>query len=451
VVKFVCNQCGAEFPKWMGKCTSCNAWNSLEEVEVLSSAKHGKGGKVNTRDYQSLDKLEHVGEEERISTGYEEFNRVLGGGIVRGEVILLSGDPGIGKSTLLLQSVIKLAMQGLKILYVSGEESQMQVALRASRLAPKDASLKNIIIASLNAIEDVVVLAEQEKPNLVIVDSIQTVESNNITGVSGGVAQVKECTTIISRYAKSVDVPVILVGHVTKEGYIAGPKILEHLVDAVIYLEGDSFREFRILRSVKNRYGAQGEIGVFEMNDKGLDEVANPSSLFINPLTATSAGVCLATVIEGLRPIILEVQALTSATYPGTARRVASGFDYNRLQLLSAVISKTLNYKLQNFDIYTNIVGGLKISDPSVDLGLCAAIISSYTNKVIGQDTVFIGEVGLSGEVRVSVNMQKRLDEIEKLGISTAVVSSLYKPLKKSKKINIVGISNVANMLSTFS
>ncbi len=450
MVKYICNNCGAEFPKWMGRCTACNAWNTLEEVEVRVSTGTRTRGSVVVPSYTTLNDIRLQKDDKRLGTGFQEFDRVLGGGIVKGEVILLSGDPGIGKSTLLLQSLVQIISQGAKVLYATGEESESQIGLRASRIAKTTQEAERAMIVASSDIDEIMLLTEKVKPDLLIIDSIQTVESSNISGVSGGVAQVKECSTIISRFAKSSGIPAIIVGHVTKEGSIAGPKVLEHIVDAVIYLEGDSFREFRILRSVKNRYGAQGEIGVFEMKEKGLSEVTNPSSMFINPLTASSAGVCLVSIIEGLRPIILEVQALTSPTYPGTARRVGSGIEYNRLQLLTAVISKALDYKLQNFDIYANVVGGLKINDPSLDLGICASIISSYTNKVIGQDTVYIGEVGLSGEVRNTVNMEKRIDEIEKLGISKAVVSSLYKPAKKSRKVKIQGIDNISHMLSTF-
>ena len=394
MTKFVCNKCGSECAKWMGKCQICNNWNSLEEIVV--QLKNGKAAHVGEKlKYKSLQQLEKVELDVRIQTGYREFDRVLGGGIVPGAAILLSGDPGIGKSTLLLQSVLLIAAQGKRVLYVSGEESENQIALRAKRIAVSGLVLDNVMILSANDVDNIIATSEEINPDLLVIDSIQTVESSSVSGVSGGVAQVKECTTLISRYAKSHKISVIIVGHVTKEGNIAGPKILEHLVDAVLYLEGDSFKEFRILRSVKNRYGAQGEIGVFQMNEKGLKEVLNPSELFINPLTAASSGVCLVSVVEGSRPIVLEVQALTSATYPGNARRVGSGVDYSRLQLLTAVIGKCLGYKLQDFDIYANVVCGLKINDPSIDLGICAAIVSSFKNKVIGQSCVFIGEVGL--------------------------------------------------------
>lgn len=449
-IKYVCNQCGSEFPKWMGKCTSCGTWNSLEEVTVRSGNSSKTAVRMVTNiEYTSLAKLSDTKPQPRLSTGFEEFDRVLGGGIVPGEVILLSGDPGIGKSTILLQTVVNIAIKGKKILYASGEESESQVAMRANRLTHSKA-IENAYIVSANDIDAILDLADKIKPDLLVVDSIQTVESTNISGVSGGVAQVKECATAVARFAKSNGIPVVIVGHVNKEGSIAGPKVLEHLVDAVIYLEGDNYREFRILRSVKNRYGAQGEIGVFEMKDKGLLEVNNPSELFINPLTAGSSGVCLSSVIEGLRPIILEVQALTTQTYPGTARRVGSGVEYNRLQLIVAVLSKVLSFKLQNFDVYVNVVGGLKINDPSLDLGICAAIASSYTNKVIGQDTVFIGEIGLAGEIRNTVQMEKRIAEVEKMGLSKIVVSSLYKGSKKSSKCEIVKINTIADMLSTF-
>jgi len=448
MISFICNNCGAQFPKWMGRCTSCEAWNTLEEVEtkVSKGSKAGYAGAMPV--VHSLADISGV-ETKRLGTGFQEFDRVLGGGIVPGALVLISGDPGIGKSTLLLQSVMAMAITGTKVLYATGEESDRQIALRAGRISKK--GLDKVSVVASNDIDAIIASSQKLQPDILIVDSIQTVETERISGVSGGVAQVKECATALARYAKATGVSVIIVGHVTKEGVIAGPRILEHLVDAVIYLEGDMYRQFRVLRSVKNRYGAQGEIGVFEMRDTGLAEVVNPSELFINPLTAKSPGVCLVSIVEGLRPIILEVQALTSPTYPGTARRVGSGIEYSRLQLLTAVIGKLLKYKLQEFDVYVNVVGGLRISDPSVDLGICAAIMSSYANKVIGQDCVYIGEVGLAGEVRNTVNMEKRIAEIAKLGIPRVVVSSLYKPTgKESKNVEIIRVKGVSDMLSTF-
>lgn len=448
MIKYICNNCGVEYPKWMGKCTACSKWNSLEEVEYQKNQLNKIVGNKKL-DYKDLYTFS-ASIEPRITTSISEFDRVLGGGLVKGEVILVSGDPGIGKSTLILNTISKIAISGHKILYATGEESINQISLRSNRIIKDRESLKNIIIVADTDIDSIINLAKSLKIDVLIIDSIQTVQTSNVVGVSGGIAQVKECANILSRFSKSTDIISIMIGHVNKEGVIAGPKVLEHLVDAVLYLEGDNFQGYRILRSIKNRYGAQGEIGVFEMNDSGMIEVQNPSDFFINSLTQNSYGVCLGSIMEGIRPLILEIQSLTLACYPGNARRISNGIDQNRLQLIIAVISKILGYKLQNFDVYLNIVGGLKVKDPSLDLSICVAIISSYLNKTIGQEKVYIGEIGLSGEIRPTLNIDKRLKEVHKLGIKTVIISKTSKYSKAPKSLKIIEISNIKDILSTF-
>lgn len=415
--KYVCQKCGAAFPTWSGRCSTCNEWNSLVEEMVTS----GRGAKSSTGRSVDVQKLSDVSGDDfkRISVGISEFDRVLGGGIVPGSLILIGGDPGIGKSTLVLQ--IASQLDNLAILYCSGEESVNQIKMRADRL--NSGSLHISVLGETN-IENIIAAAENEKPKLLIVDSIQTMWSEDLAGAPGNVGQVNLCTTKLMGFAKKSHTAVFIIGHVTKEGNIAGPKVLEHLVDVVLYLEGEKERDFRILRGIKNRFGSTNETGVFEMRDKGLIEVLNPSEILLAERDDTSAGSIIFPTMEGTRPLLVEVQALTSVTNFGYPKRTAYGFDQNRLQLLVAVLQKRAGLNLGNQDIYVNIVGGLKINEPALDLAVCLAISSSFKNKSLGKEICAIGEVGLAGEVRMVHNVDERVKEAKKLGYKKCIIPS---------------------------
>lgn len=415
VSRFVCSVCGYENPKWLGKCPGCNAWNTMqEEVVSVRSA-------VKTEAKTNAVPLNSIGDEEvkRFSTGMTEFDRVLGGGIVPGSLILLGGDPGIGKSTLLLQVSDYIAKKGENVLYLSGEESLKQIRLRSLRLGIDS---ENIYLLNEQNIDVLDHYIEATRPRLIIIDSIQTVYSGNLSSIPGSVSQLRECTARIIELAKTRDISVFLIGHVTKEGAIAGPKILEHMVDVVIYFEGDKNFAFRLLRGIKNRFGSTDELGILEMSSQGLIEVNNPSYYFLDDREGALSGTATAVSFEGSRPFLIEVQALVASALPAYARRMASGIDQNRLALLIAVLEKRRGLLLAGHDVYLKVTGGLFLKDPAVDLAIIAAIFSSYKDKPISSDIVFIGEVGLSGKIRNVPFLDARLKEVEKLGYKKAVI-----------------------------
>lgn len=419
---FVCQQCGGEQSKWTGRCPDCGEWNTFVETTVSSAPASvtpiyarpdGTGNRPTP--------ITQVQNENftRIKAPGDEFNRVLGGGIVPGSLVLIGGDPGIGKSTLLLQVSAELALWGDKpILYVSGEESPQQIKLRAARLGINP---ERLMLLSETDIESVLSQIEMMQPELAIIDSIQTMFVPEMTSAAGSVSQVRECTSRLMRLAKSRNIPIFLVGHVTKEGALAGPRVLEHMVDAVLYLEGDRFHQYRLLRGVKNRFGSTNEVGVFEMGNEGMLEVSNPSAAFLAERSGDAPGAAVAVTLEGTRPILVEVQALTSATSFGMPRRTANGIDLNRLLLLAAVLTKRVGMGLSNQDIYVNIVGGLKITEPAVDLAVAVAVASSFREVPVSPEVVCIGEVGLSGELRSVGQIERRLIEAAKLGFTRAV------------------------------
>ena len=424
--KYVCSNCGGETPSHYGRCPQCEAWGTLvETVEVPepSPAATRRAGIASAlpASVPRPEPLSRISPDgfARVPLEMSEVNRVLGGGLVPGALVLLSGDPGIGKSTLLLQVAAQLAAARGPVLYVSAEESPQQIKLRADRLgAPQDA----LFVVSETDVEMIIAHAAAMRPQLLIVDSIQTVALEGVTSTAGSVTQVRECTAALMRWAKTSDVPVLIVGHVTKEGTIAGPRILEHMVDAVLYLEGDRFGQYRVLRSVKNRFGSTDEVGVFEMAGAGLLEVTNPSEAFLGERATNAAGSTVAVTLEGTRPILVEVQALTSPTPYGTPRRTANGFDTNRLLLLAAVLSRRVGVSLGEQDIFVNIVGGLKIAEPAADLAVCAAIASAQRGARVDSKIVCIGEVGLSGELRSVRDLDRRLSEAAALGFTRAIV-----------------------------
>ena len=416
---FVCQECGFSSPAFFGKCPECNTWNSM--AEVLEAPASGRGSVAPKGEAPKPTPLSKIGsaEMDRISVPIEELNRVLGGGIVPGSLVLLGGDPGIGKSTLVLQTADALARGDRSVLYVSGEESAQQIKLRADRLGVLG---DNLSILSETNLQSVLETAEAAMPSLLIVDSIQTVYLDELTSAAGSVGQVRECTARLMQWAKPRNVPVLIIGHVTKEGAIAGPRVLEHMVDVVLYLEGERHHHYRILRGVKNRFGSTDEVGVFEMADAGLREVRNPSEAFLEERNGNAAGSTVAVTMEGTRPILVEVQALSTTTAFGLPKRSANGLDANRLQLLVAVLQKRVGLPLQGQDIYANVVGGLKIAEPAADLAVTLAVVSSFRDRAVDARLVAIGEVGLSGEVRSVNHLERRLIEARRLGFTRAIV-----------------------------
>lgn len=418
---YTCGQCSYQSPKWLGRCPECEAWNSFAEEEIRKEPASKRKIKAHARTPQEFEQvIKKIGSEQRFKLGIDELDQVLGGGIVPGSLILLTGEPGIGKSTLTLQIADKLSNLGKKVLYISGEESEEQISLRGRRLG---LPLKNLQLLNESNLETLLATTEEEKVDVLIVDSIQVMHSQNILGTAGSVSQVRFCTETILEFSKPKRLPVLLIGHVTKDGTLAGPRVLEHLVDTVLYLEGSRTHDVRLLRGVKNRYGAVSEVGIFEMTESGLKEIKNPSEKFLSERHMATPGVALVSTMEGTRPLIVEVQALTAETKFGYPRRTASGFDVNRLQLLIAVLERHLSLNLGNQDVYINVVGGLKIQDPACDLGICLAIVSSFKKKILPSNTVFLGELGLTGEIRKPIKMEARKKEAEKLGLK-AVPSS---------------------------
>lgn len=442
---YVCSACGHETSKWFGQCPACQEWNTMEEeVRAVETGAQKKNRAISYENRAAVQKLSEISAntEHRFDTGLRELNRVLGGGLVKGSLVLLSGDPGIGKSTLLLQICEHLG-KSMSILYVSGEESAHQLKLRASRLGVTTDNLSLLCETDAQYICETIAA---EKPDIVMIDSIQTMNIPELNSSFGSITQVRETTNLFMRTAKTLNIPIVIVGHVNKDGNIAGPKVLEHIVDAVLYLEGDRNFSYRILRAVKNRYGSTNEIGVFEMEDKGLYEVENPSMMLLSGRPKNVSGVCVACIMEGSRPILAEVQSLVTPTGFGTPRRMATGVDYGRMSMLLAVLEKRAGYFVGNMDCYVNIVGGLKIDEPACDLSVALAIVSGLKDVPVPEDVLAFGEIGLGGEIRAVSACEQRIREAEKLGFKKCVVPryNLLK-IKSNLKANIevVGVSNI--------
>ncbi len=441
---YVCRECGFETPKWNGKCPNCGAWNSLEETESvpvtkanLSAAKSG----IDLSDrIVSLSDAETSADEVRYHTGLKELDRVLGGGLVKGSMVLLGGEPGIGKSTLLLQICQHLG-QNHTILYVSGEESIRQIKLRAQRLGVDSENLYLLAESDAMSICETVSI---NKPDIVIIDSIQTMSVREINSTPGSITQVRESTNLFMKTAKNEEIPFFIVGHVNKDGAIAGPRVMEHIVDAVLYFEGDRNLSYRILRAVKNRFGSTNEIGVFEMMDSGLEQVENPSAMLLSGRPGGVSGCCVACTMEGSRPILAEVQALVTKSGMQAPRRVSTGFDFNRVWMILAVLEKRMGYYFGNLDVYVNIIGGLRITEPAADLPVAMALYSSLTDKAISEDVIAFGEIGLGGELRGVSHLQQRIEEAARLGFTKAIVPRhSIKNMRPVDGIEVVGVSNL--------
>ena len=448
-VIFLCNDCGTEHPKWSGKCAGCGEWNTL--VEFKEREEKFSGGVIGAAKLD-LYTLAEIGKgknaaEIRYNTGMSELDRVLGGGLVKGSLVLLSGDPGIGKSTLLLQ-ICEFLAKNLKVLYISGEESERQIKLRADRLGVNP---KNLFIAASTDSEAIINTARESKADVLIIDSIQTVTINGINSTAGSVTQVRECTNMLMRMAKKDEISVFVVGHVNKDGGVAGPKVLEHIVDAVLYFEGDKQLSYRILRAAKNRFGSTNEIGVFEMRDLGLSEVPNPSAMLLSGRPGGVGGISILCTMEGSRPILAEVQALVSKTGFGQPRRVANGFDYNRLCLILAVLEKRTGLLFGTYDVYINIIGGLKVEERAADLGVALALYSGLTDIVVPEDLAVFGEIGLGGEIRNISNIRERVRECARMGFNRVIVpKAALKNLDKREEygISITGAANLKQMFA---
>lgn len=424
---FVCSECGAEYSKWNGKCSACGAWNTLEETQPVTVGT-GKAAPTGNFTYSRISEISYD-DETRYDTGISELDRVLGGGLVKGSLVLIGGDPGIGKSTLLLQ-ICGFMGKDHTILYVSGEESERQIKLRAERLG---VTCENLFLASNNNCESIIRAVCENKPEIVIIDSIQTITSSAINSTAGSIVQVRECTGAFMRMAKSEEIPVFIVSHVNKDGGIAGPKIMEHIVDTVLYFEGEKQLAYRILRAIKNRFGSTNEIGVFRMDDSGLSQVENPSEMMLSGRLKNVSGSVVACAMEGTRPILAEVQALVTKSSFSAPRRVATGFDYNRLYMILAVLEKRCGYFFGGLDVYVNVVGGLKLDEPAADLAVAAALWSSLCDKPIAEDTLVFGEVGLGGEVRSVSRVRERVKEAERLGFTKCIIPAHSKHELKSE------------------
>ncbi len=448
--RYVCQQCGRVAASYMGKCPQCGSFNSLVE-EVVHDESSQKTKAVRGLTGRSVPRP--IGDvsadaEDRIHLPIGEFARVLGGGIVPGSIVLVGGDPGIGKSTLMLQMAMEMAGHK-RVLYVSGEESERQIKMRAVRLSGQKDPPKNLLLVTETNLEVILNHINETKPELLIVDSIQTVYLSDLDSSAGSVSQVRECSSQLRELAKTSGISVFVIGHVTKEGAIAGPRVLEHIVDTVLYLEGDRFQAYRLLRSVKNRFGATSEVGVFEMHESGLVEVTNPSEAFLAERMVNAAGSSIAVTMEGTRPILVEIQGLTSPTQFGNARRTANGVDFNRLLLIAAVLMRRAGFKLGEQDIFVNVVGGLQIDEPAADLAIAAAIASSWKDVPVRADAVLIGEIGLAGELRMPGQMPARLKEAAKLGFKTAIVpKALRKAEGYPKGIEIIEVRSVHEALN---
>ncbi len=441
---YFCQNCGHEEAKWLGQCPACKEWNTFAEEKVTPvntrTVKERRDTRVVTLSSVVTD------EDDRMLTGIKELDRVLGGGIVKGSLVLVGGDPGIGKSTLLLQVCQRLSAAGQKILYISGEESLKQIKLRANRMGEFTENLYLLCETSLNTIRGII---EQQKPDMVVIDSIQTMYNEEVSSAPGSVTQVRESTNIFMQLAKGLNISIFIVGHVTKEGTVAGPRVLEHMVDTVLYFEGDRHASYRILRGVKNRFGSTNEIGVFEMRKEGLAEVKNPSEFMLSGKPEHASGSVVACAMEGTRPMLMEIQALVCKTSFGMPRRTAAGLDYNRVNLLMAVLEKRLGLPLSNYDAYVNIAGGIRLNEPAADLGIVMAVASSYKNRPIAEDVIVFGEVGLSGEVRAVSMPEQRVAEAKKLGFTTCVIPEVsVKSLGKAEGVRIIGVKSVGEAIS---
>lgn len=439
---FVCSNCGQESVKWLGRCPSCNEWNTFVEEVIRVDAKTNRN--FNTKTVSVPVKINDITVEDneaRIISGDHEFDRVLGGGIVKGSIILVGGEPGIGKSTLILQLAVRL--NTCKILYVSGEESKSQIKMRYDRISSEPCD--NVYLLNETDVDIIFEHAEKLDPDILIIDSIQTIYNKNLESSAGTISQVRECTARFQQYAKTTQTPVFLVGHITKDGTIAGPKVLEHIVDVVVMFEGERNYGYRMLRTVKNRFGSASELGIYLMQQNGLVEVDNPSDILISKNTMNLSGVSLAVVMEGLRSIIIETQALVSSSAYGNAQRTTNGFDYRRLNMLLAVLEKRCNFNLASKDVFFNITGGLKIDDPAVDLSVVCAILSSLVDMPLNHECCFAAEIGLSGELRPVPHIEKRIAEAEKSGIGKIIVAGygLNKLSLTNKKIEVVGLNRI--------
>ena len=444
---FFCQECGYESAKWLGQCPACHEWNTFAEEPKVNTSRGKMASPGRRSEAKEPVSLKHIDSDsqDRISTGMAELDQVLGGGIVPGSLVLVGGDPGIGQSTLLLQVCRNLADRLEQVLYISGEESLQQIKLRAVRIGEFSDSLKLLCETNLSDIEAVVL---KNRPQVVIIDSIQTMFQEEISSAPGSVSQVREATGVLMRLAKEQNIAIFIVGHVTKEGTVAGPRVLEHMVDTVLYFEGDRHASYRILRGVKNRFGSTNEIGVFEMTDIGLREVSNPSEYMLSGKPEGASGSVVVCMMEGTRPMLLEVQALVCRTNFGLPRRTAAGMDYNRLNLLMAVLEKRLNLPLSSYDAYVNIAGGVRLSEPALDLGLVLAIISSYRDVPIPDKTLVFGEVGLSGEVRAVGMAQQRVQEAKRLGFDRIILpKSSLSQLKSITGIRLEGVSTVRDAM----
>lgn len=446
---YVCTNCGATHPKWQGKCSECSEWNSLvedvvEKAELKAAAKTPPAAQ-SARRPRKLDEIDDI-QERRMVTPDAEMNRVLGGGIVEGSVVLLGGEPGIGKSTLLLQLALQLSP--MKVLYVSGEESEKQIKMRAGRIPHQNTGM---LLAAETHLEQIIRYQKEYQPDIVIVDSIQTIFSEHLESAPGSVSQVRECAQRLMRMAKETQVPVFLVGHITKDGMLAGPKVLEHMVDVVLNFEGDRHNSYRVVRTNKNRFGSTLELGIYEMNEKGLRQVNNPSEIFLSSGDAGLSGVAISATLEGLRPLLLEAQALVTPLAYGTPQRSATGFDLRRLNMLLAVLEKRCSFKMGQKDVFVNIAGGLRVDDPALDLGLICAVVSSLLDMPLDRRKVFAAEVGLTGEIRAVSRIDQRIAEAEKLGFTEIYVSAnQLKGLEsKARKIKVLGFSRLDEVFRT--
>lgn len=439
---FICTECGYESAKWLGKCPECESWNTMEE-QIVASKPTAAASSVRAVKPATAKMLTDIdaADEHRFVTGIAELDRVLGGGIVKGSVVLLSGDPGIGKSTILLQ-ICKSVDRSLNILYVSGEESAVQIKLRASRL---DVSGENVSVISETDTQSVCEYITASKPDIVMIDSIQTMQISELSSSAGSIVQVRESTNMLLRTGKSLDIPVFIVGHVNKGGDIAGPKVLEHIVDTVLYFEGERRQAYRILRAIKNRFGSTNEIGVFEMTEKGLSEVENPSAMMLSGRMPNVSGGCITCVIEGTRPILAEVQGLVTTTGFGNPRRMSTGFDYNRLNMLLAVLEKRMGMLFSNLDTYLNIVGGLWLNEPAADLAVCLSLVSGLRDRPLDEKMIAFGEVGLSGELRSVPRVKERITEAARLGFTECIMpkSCLRQLTSEPKGIKITAVRNL--------
>ena len=447
---YVCSECGFDSPKWSGKCPSCGMWNTMKEMTVKASATQNAtatarkeaSGKTDDSKPHTLGEIQSS-DYPRIDMHDDELNRVLGGGLVQGSIVLLGGEPGIGKSTLTLQTVMRL--QNLKVLYVSGEESARQIKMRAERLAGGRELSENLLVLCETSLENIYEQIKKQKPELVVIDSIQTISSEYVDSSAGSITQVRECAASLLKFAKESGTPVLLIGHITKDGSIAGPKILEHIVDAVLQFEGDQHYLYRILRPIKNRFGSTAELGIYEMREDGLRQVSNPSELLLTDSHQGMSGVSIACTIEGVRPFLIEVQALASTAVYGTPQRSAIGFDVRRMNMLLAVLEKRVGFKLGQKDVFLNIAGGLKVSDPAIDLAVISAILSSSLDIAVDRTVCMTGEVGLSGEIRPVSRIEQRISEAAKLGFERIIIpkSNMHGLEKRKLGIELIPVTKV--------